>query len=246
MKEVCHMTSYRHLEIDPMERVRRYKNFYGGLVFDALWSLGIKETMLSPDIYPLRDDMILAGHALTVKIHSHAEPEDVIAERGNRGWGGGPRQRKIMEAVTPGAVVCIDTGPNFLVAQWGELSSHLAQAHGATGVLIAGNVRDTRVLLQMDDFPVFTMGTVANAKTGWVVNEINELIYMPGHLKHSVKVEPGDFLFGDTDGVQVIPKDVVDEVLLFCENVVEKEKVMRARIKDGMSIDDVYSQYGNL
>ncbi|MCE5250509.1 RraA family protein [bacterium] len=240
------MTQYRHLDIDPLERVRRYKRFYGGLVFDALWALGIRETMLSPAIHPLRTDMVLAGHALTVKMHSHAEDEEVIRERGNRGWGGGPRQRLVMEAVTPGCVICIDTGPNSLCAQWGEMSCHLAQNKGATGIVLAGNARDTRIILQMNDFPIFTMGTTANARTGWIVNEINEIIYMPGHLKHSVKVYPGDFLFGDTDGVQVIPKEVTDEVMLRCEEILDKEIAQRKEIESGMSVDDMYRKYGNL
>jgi len=240
------MVQCRRLDIDPMERVRRYKRFYGGLVFDALWSLGIRETMLSPGIHPLRDDMVLAGHALTVKIHNHAEDEETISSRGMRGWGGGPNQRKVMEAVTPGCVICAETGPNFLCAHWGEMSCHLAQNKGAAGVVIAGNIRDTRIILQMHDFPVFTMGTIANARTGWIVNEINEIIYMPGHLKHSVKVYPGDFLFGDTDGVQVIPAEAADEVMLRCEEILDKEIVQRKEIVGGMSIDDVYNQYGNL
>ena len=240
------MTEYRTLDIDPMERVKRWKRFYGGLVFDALWSLGVKETMLSQSIHPLRSDMVIAGFALTVKIHSHAEDDETISARGMRGWGGGPKQRLVMEAVTPGCVICIDTGPNSLVAHWGEMSCHLAQSLGAVGVLCAGNVRDTRIILQMDDFPVYVIGTTANARTGWIVNEINTNIFLPGHLKHSVKVFPGDFVFGDTDGVQVIPKELADEVMLRCEEILGKEKGQRSHIKGGMSVDDVYREYGNL
>jgi len=240
------MSQYRHLNIDPTERVRRYKRFYGGLVFDKLFSLGIRENMLAQKFHPLRQETILAGYALTVKIHSNAEDVEDIIERGNRPWGGGPRQRKIMEAITPGCVICIDTGPNFLCAQWGEMSCNLAQTLGAAGVLIAGNVRDTRIILQMEDFPVFTMGISANARTGWIVNEINTRIFLPGHLKHSVIVHPGDFIFGDTDGVQVIPSEAVDEVMLLCEELLDAEKDERKEIRAGMSVDDVYRTYGNL
>ncbi|MFC1528527.1 RraA family protein [Candidatus Latescibacterota bacterium] len=240
------MSQYRHLEIDQTERVKRYKCFYGGLVFDKLYSLDIRETSLSQRFRPLRQDMVLAGYALTVKMHSHAESEEVIEERGERPWGGGPKQKLVMETVTPGCVICVDTGPSLLCAQWGEMSSHLAQSQGAAGVLIAGNVRDTRIILQMKDFPVFTMGYAANARTGWIVNEINTPIYLPGHLKYSVKIFPGDFIFGDTDGVQVIPAEVVDEVMLRCEELLENENKERKKIKSGMSINDVYREYGAL
>ncbi len=240
------MADYRTLNIDPMERVRRYKRFYGGLVFDKLFSLGIRESMMAQSIHPLRSDMVIAGRALTVKMHSHADPEEVIVERGDRPWGGGPRQKLVMEAVTPGSVICIDTGPSSFCAQWGEMSCNLSKKLGATGVVVAGNVRDTRIILQMDDFPVFSMGTAVNARTGWIVNEINTPIYMPGHLKHSVKVFPGDFIFGDLDGVQVIPAEVVDEVMLRCEELLGAETEEREQIKGGMPLEDVYRNYGNL
>ena len=240
------MSEFRKLDVEPMERVQRYRRFYGGLVFDKLWSLGIKETMLSPDIRPLHQGMVLAGHALTVKMHSYAEEEEVIRARGDRGWGGGPRQKEVMQAIMPGCVLCIDTGPNSLVAVWGEMSSYLAQSLGAVGAVVAGNVRDTRILIRMEGFPVFSMGAVANAKAGWIVDEVNAPIYMPGHLKHSVKVFPGDFFFGDSDGVQVIPRDVVDEAMLRCEELLESETEERKRIRKGMSLDDVYRIYGNL
>jgi len=240
------MNNYRQLQIDQTERVQRYKRFYGGLVFDKLWALNIKETTLSPKIRPLHMDMIIAGPALTVKMHVHPETEAAIEERGERGWGGGPKQKQLMEAVVPGSVICIDTGPNFLCAHWGEMSSHLAQSLGAVGAVVAGNVRDTRILLQMTDFSVFTMGIAANAKTGWIVDAVNVPIYMPGHLKHSVKVFPGDFVFGDSDGVQVIPQDAVDEVMLRCEELLAAEKEERKKIRAGMSVDDVYRIYGNL
>ena len=240
------MSELRTLDIDDVERVKRYKRFYGGLVFDKLFFLGYRETALSPKIQPLRQDMILAGRVLTVKMHSHAESEETIQERGTRPWGGGARQRKVMDAVKPGSVICIDTGPSFNVAQWGEMSSHLAQSNGGVGVVMAGNVRDTRIILQMDDFPVYTMGTVPNARTGWIVNEINTPIHMPGHLKHFVKVFPGDFIFGDTDGVQIIPAEAVDEVMLLCEDLLDEEIEERKQIKAGMSVEDVYKTYGNL
>ena len=240
------MSDIRHLDIDPVERVRRYKRFYGGLVFDKLYSLGIVDTMLSQRLRPLRQDMILAGQALTVKMHAHAETAETLRERGDRAWGGGPRQREILEAVTRGSVICIDTGPNLLCAHWGEMSSHLAQSLGAAGLLLAGNVRDTRIILRMEDFAVFSLGTTANAKTGWIVEEINAPIFLPGHLKHSVVVEPGDYVFGDTDGVLVIPREAVDEVMLRCEELLDAEDEQRREIGRGMSVDDVFRTYGNL
>ena len=57
---------------------------------------------------------------------------------------------------------------------------------------------------------------------------------------------PGDFIFGDNDGVQLIPKEMVDEVLLRVEATFEKENAEREQIAAGMSIDEVYRVFGVL
>jgi len=57
---------------------------------------------------------------------------------------------------------------------------------------------------------------------------------------------PGDFIFGDNDGVQLIPKEMVDEVLLRVEATFAKENAEREQIATGMSIDEVYRIFGVL
>jgi regulator of RNase E activity RraA len=57
---------------------------------------------------------------------------------------------------------------------------------------------------------------------------------------------PGDFIFGDNDGVQLIPKDLVDEVLLRVEDIFGKENEEREQLAAGMPIDEVYRVYGVL
>ena len=131
-------------------------------------------------------------------------------------------------------------------AQFGEMSCQLAYAHGCRGMLIAGNCRDTQYVLKMKDFPMFTFGTTPNAFGGWIITEINEPIYLPGHMTHYVKVCPGDYIFGDNDGVQLIPTDMVDEVLLRVEATFEKENEQREKLAAGMPIDEVYRVFGVL
>lgn len=239
----------RHLEISTMERVRRYKEFYGGCVSDALAGCGVTNTVLSPDFYPLRQDMILAGEALTVKLHSLAGEIMTEEERKARDeeWKRiGTPQKRMMKSVYPGAVLCFECGGDKQPAQFGEMSCTLAKAHGCVGMLIEGNIRDTRYVLKMEDFPVYTTGTRPNAFGGWRIMEIQQPIYLRGHLTHYVRINPGDFIFGDTDGVQIIPKEFVDEVMLICEDIMAKENEERRLIREGMPIDQVYETYGDL
>jgi len=98
----------------------------------------------------------------------------------------------------------------------------------------------------MPDFPLFSFGTRPNAFGGWIIIEVNLPIYLPGHMTHYVRVMPGDFIFGDNDGVQLIPKDMVDEVLLRVEDTFEKENKEREALAAGMPIDEVYRVFGVL
>lgn len=85
-----------------------------------------------------------------------------------------------------------------------------------------------------------------NAFGGWIITDVNVPIFLPGHLMHYVKVMPGDFIFADNDGVQLIPKDLVDEVLLRVETTFEKENDEREKIADDTPIDEVYRVFGVL
>ena len=156
---------------------------------------------------------------------------------------------RMMRAVSEaenGVILCFDCGGDMQPAQFGEMSCQLAYAHGCRGMLLAGNCRDTQYVLKMPDYPIFSFGTRPNAYGGWIITEVNNPIYLPGHIRHYVKVMPGDFIFGDNDGVQLIPKDVVDEVLLQVEAIFEKENAEREALAAGMPIDQVYKIYGAL
>jgi 4-hydroxy-4-methyl-2-oxoglutarate aldolase len=246
--------SIRVLEISDLERIERFQRAgYGGCVSDALYELGCRNTVLSARFQPLRQGMQLAGRALPVKLHSCAEldvtaEEQRLIEKRLEAEGGHP-QKRMMQAVAdarPGIVLCFDCGGDLQPAQFGEMSCQLAFAHGCRGMLLAGNCRDTQYILKMEDFPLFSFGTRPNAFGGWGIIDLNLPIHLPGHLTHYVRVMPGDFIFGDNDGVQLIPKELVDEVLLRVESTFTKENTERQALANGMPIDEVYRTYGVL
>ena len=244
----------RTLDITDLERIERYRRAgYGGSVSDALNNLGIRDTVFSARFKPLRQGMQLVGRALPVKLHSQPDVTDMpgVQEAMEKKWEaeGGHPQKRMMRAVAaadPGVVLCFDCGGDMQPAHFGEMSCQLAYAHGCRGMLLAGNCRDTQYVLKMPDFPLFTFGTRPNAFGGWIIIEVDVPIYLPGHLTHYVKVSPGDFIFGDNDGVQLIPERLVDEVLLRVEATFEKENEERERLAAGMPIDEVYRVFGVL
>jgi len=244
----------RTLNISDLERIERFRRAgYGGSVSDALNSLGVRDTVFSAQFKPLRQGMQLVGRALPIKLHSLPEvpltPEERKAQEAKWEAEGGHPQKRMMRTVAasnPGTVLCFDCGGDMQPAHFGEMSCQLAYAHGCRGMLLAGNCRDTQYVLKMPDFPIFSFGTRPNAFGGWIITEVNVPIYLPGHLTYYVKVLPGDFIFGDNDGVQLIPQHLVDEVLLRVEAIFDKENEERELLAAGMPIDEVYRKYGVL
>ena len=247
-------TEIRHLNIKDVERIKRFRRAgYGGSVSDALCELGVRDTIFTDRFKPLRQGMQLVGRALPIKLHSLVErslsPEEQRAQEAKWEAEGGHPQKRMMRAVSEmedGTVLCFDCGGDVQPAHFGEMSCQLAHAHGCRGMLLAGNCRDTQYILKMPDYPIYCFGTRPNAFGGWTITEVNTPIYLPGHLTHYVKVMPGDFIFGDNDGVQLIPKDLVDAVLLRVEAIFEKENAERKALSAGMPIDEVYRVYGAL
>lgn len=243
----------RTLSITDLERIERFRRAgYGGSVSDALASLGARDTVFSDRFKPLRQGMQLVGRALPIKLHSLVEPrssddqKELEAEWEAKGGHPQKRMMRTVEEAEDGCVLCFDCGGDMQPAHFGEMSCQLAYAHGCRGMLLAGNCRDTQYVLKMPDFPLFSFGTRPNAFGGWIITEVNKPIYLPGHLTHYVRVRFGDFIFADNDGAQLIPAEIVDEVLLRVEATFEKENKERELIAAGMSIDEVYRQFGVL
>ena len=244
----------RKLNISDTERIERFRRAgYGGSVSDALYAVGVLDSVLSDQFKPLRQGMQLVGRAIPIKAHSQVDLNNFPEERRKleARWEaeGGHPQKRMMRCVAesePGSVLVFDCGGDMQQAYFGEMSCQVAYAHGCRGMVIAGNCRDTQYVLKMADFPMFTFGTRPNAFGGWSILDVNVPIFVPGHLTHYVRVAPGDFIFGDNDGVQLIPAPVVDEVLLRVEATFEKENEEREQLAAGMSVDEVYRVFGVL
>ncbi|HUF10979.1 MAG TPA: RraA family protein [Rhodothermales bacterium] len=244
-------TDPRTLDVDDLERVARYRGLYGGCVSDALLRNGIADTVLSHALRPLRAHSILAGRALPVKWHSLAPETHMTADEKKarqEEWDReGSPQKQLHLSAFPGCVMVFDTGHDTQAATFGEMSCHLAQSRGCVGVVNEGMTRDVRKILEMENFPYFSLGTTPNAYGGWRVMDVNVPIYLRGHIRHYVIVNPGDFIFGDDDGLQVIPKDLVDEVLLTAEEILATEVWQRRLIDTGeIDIHEVYQRFGDL
>ena len=133
--------------------------------------------------------------------------------------------------------ICAGASPSY--ALWGELMSIRAMKCGAVGAIMDGYSRDSKEILGLN-FPTFSYGPYAQdqAPRGKVV-DFRVPISIGG-----VEVQPGDILFGDIDGVCVIPLAAEEEVFSKALEKARGEKTVRTAIENGMTAKEAFETYG--
>ncbi|HEX2712122.1 MAG TPA: RraA family protein [Candidatus Acidoferrales bacterium] len=211
----------------------RYKELYGGAVYDVLESLGYPNQAVSHEITPLAPGMKLAGPAFTMKGTVTAERDEAARYK---------RMRMVCNMTSP-CIEVRDQGTPFNLAIYGELSATAARAHGAVGALIDGGTRDCGHLIAMG-FPVFARyRSPVEAFGRYAVITCQVPIRIAGELTETVIVNPGDFIFGEADGVLVIPQEITVQVLLECERIRGLENQARQDFARGEDPVEVFQRY---
>lgn len=203
------------------------EKLYTPVVGDILDTMGYVHQFLPQEVRPLSADMKLVGKAMTVLMI------DVFGE-----------QKKPFGLLTEALdqleknEIYIATGGTKRCAYWGELLTATARTKGATGAVVNGWHRDTPQVLEQN-WPVFSCGCYAQDSS--VRTQVVDF-RCPIEIGQ-VTIHDGDLIFGDVDGVLVIPKQVADEVL---EKSIEKaagEKVVRKAIEEGMTATAAFAKF---
>jgi 4-hydroxy-4-methyl-2-oxoglutarate aldolase len=231
------MESVSTLPVLDMEQIcARYRKLYAGLVFDVLEELGFPNQVLSHEIMPLSLDMKLAGPAFTIKGATAAEKDEGLRYR---------RLNALKEMTYP-CVEVRDRSTAFRVALYGELSATSARAHGAVGAVVDGGTRDSGMIIGMG-FPLFARYRTPIEAYGRIVTIATQVpIILSGELTETVVVNPGDFIFGDLDGLLTIPKHLIRQVLTKCEEIAGTENLARADFQKKEDPVEVFKRYRRL
>src|ERR1700685_3669637 len=196
------------------------------VVGDVMDKLDLQHQFLPPQIQPLRRDMVVIGRAMPVLA------VDVFAEKIagsansllNKSFG------LMLEALDDlhANEVYVGTGSSPRNALWGELMSVRASKLGSRGAVLNGYVRDTSAILNMG-FPTFGFGSYGqdSAPRYKVVD-----FRIPVEIG-SVRVRPGDIIFGDIDGVLVVPAEAEAEVFARALQKGGGAKLGKERIEKG-------------
>lgn len=203
---------------------------YTPVVGDILDDLGFTHQFLPQPIQPMRENMKLAGRAMPVLMI------DVFGKQ-KQPFG---KLTEALDQLEPGEIY-VATGGAMRCAYWGEILTATAKKRGAVGAVIDGFHRDTPQVLSQD-WPVFSRGRFA--QDSGVRTQVVD--YRCKIEVGSATIEPGDLLFGDLDGVLVIPRRVKEEVITRSLEKARGEKLVRKEIEAGMSSTDAFKKYGIL
>ena len=206
------------------------EKLYTPVVGDILDTMGYTHQFLPADIRPLKPEMKLAGYAMTVLMI------DVF----------GPQKKPfgyLTEALDQlkENEIYLATGGTKRCAYWGELLTATARTRKAVGAVLNGYHRDTPQVLSQN-WPVFSCGCYAQDSS--VRTQVVD--YRCQIEVGQVTVHDGDLVFGDVDGVLVIPNAIKDEVLEKSFEKASGEKLVRKAIEGGMSATDAFAKFGIL
>lgn len=203
---------------------------YTPVVGDILDGLGCYHQFLPAPVHPMQDSMVVVGRAmpaLMIDVHGPQEkPFGLLTEA--------------LDSLEPGEVY-IAGGGDLRCAYWGELLTAAARIRGATGAVIDGYHRDTPRVLEQD-WPVFSRGRYAqDSSVRTQVANFRCPIEIAG-----VWINPGDLVFGDLDGVVIVPRALEVEVVTRALEKARSEKVVRKAIEDGMTATAAFEKFGIL
>lgn len=206
---------------------------FASVLSDCLDQCGFTKQALPSFIRPLDESSVMVGRARTAAFMEvyHAPP------------GANPYELEIalVDSLKPGEIPVFACSNRSRVAPWGELLSTAAQVRGAAGALMDGCVRDIKAIRAMA-FPVFHGGVAPLDTRGrGKVMAIDVPVECGG-----VPVDPGDLVFGDADGVVVIPQAVEAQVLRLAFAKVAGERQTLLELRRGEPLASVFARHGIL
>jgi regulator of RNase E activity RraA len=205
---------------------------FTAVIGDILDKLGYLHQFLPPTLHPLDNKMVMAGRAMTV-----LEADiDQISDSNLLKKPFGLMLEALDDLKKNEVYICSGASPTY--ALWGELMATRAKLLGAAGAVVDGYSRDTPGILALD-FPCFSYGSYAQDQEprGKVID------YRIPIRCGQVLVEPGDIIFGDQDGVCVIPKSVEQQVLEKAFEKARTEKTVKMKLEEGMSACEAFARY---
>ncbi len=219
----------------------RWDKIRSANIYDALAKMGYPNQCLDLRLRPLFPKRHLAGKVVTVR--GSREPRNQAELQAAGEWV--DSVIAIRQHLFPGCVVVVEGGGDFNTGKFGEMTSWNLKQGGAKGIIVDSYIRDLLGLEIIPDYTPCAIGTSPVESLGnWNVQRMNAPISLPGATINYVRIEPGDWVVADPDGIIVIPEEISAEALVKAEDIEFREEAMRQDLAKGMSFDDAFAKYG--
>ncbi len=209
---------------------------YSAVIGDILDKMNYLHQFLPWRIQPINNDMVVAGRAMTVL---EADTFEELSASHNpilaKPFG---LMLEALDDIKENEVyICTGSSPSYALV--GEIMCTRMQILKGAGAVVNGFHRDTKGIEEIG-FPCFSYGRYAQdqAPRGKVID-----FRVPIEIE-GVRINPGDIIFGDLDGVVVIPKKIEKEVILRAYEKAVGEKTVGEAIKNGMAAKEAFDKYG--
>jgi 4-hydroxy-4-methyl-2-oxoglutarate aldolase len=195
--------------------IERLSQFDSAIVSDCLMD---NSFAIDNGIKPLASNQKICGPALTVQ----CPPRDNLM------------LHLAVSKAQPGDVIVASMSNHYEGGAWGEILTVAAQNQQVAGLVIDGSVRDTQQIIEMN-FPLFTRGISIKKTDKKNVGKIGTPVIVGG-----VTINPGDIILGDADGVVVIPRDRLEDIVIKAEEKVNAEKEIIQQLNAGRLTVDLF------
>jgi 4-hydroxy-4-methyl-2-oxoglutarate aldolase len=192
-------------------------------ISDAMDRLGIAGQCLN--IKPLDHSFRMTGRAFTLLYGPAGTPPGTVGD--------------YIDDLPPGTVVVLDNGGRENATVWGDILTWVAHTKGLAGTVIDGACRDTYLARELN-YPMYSRSySMRTGKDRVQVEGTNVTVNIG-----DARVNPGDLLRGDADGVVAIPRAHEEAILAAAEQIDEVEQQIRQRVKNGMTLVEARRELG--
>ena len=211
----------------------RWQELFTAVLSDALDSVGLTGQAMAHTIRPLDESLKMCGRARTGIYMEVAHVEE----------GANPYELEmaLIDGLRPGEVAVLACGGSSRIAPWAGLLSTATTMRGGAGCVTDGFVRDILEIRRLK-LPVFHGGIAPlDSKGRGQIQAIDVPVTCGG-----VRVVPGDLVFGDADGLVVVPQAAEAAVLAAAYDKIDGESHTLRELQQGALLRDVYAKYGIL
>ncbi len=209
------------------------EHLFTGVLSDALDGLGLRTQVVDLDFHHVIPGTAVVGRAQTARVEPVSAPRIEVE-----------RYENLMAAVAAtieGRVLVLAGPPSSTSALFGGLLATALSAAGGEGVIVNGYARDSREIRDVG-VPAMVRGFRPVD-----VYDRDEVVEISGPVNlGQVVVRQDDLVFGDADGLVVVPAEVESEVIERSFDKVGAESQMRAALRDGMNVTDAFNKFGVL